>query len=65
MRGKKEGVWDKLHIQLQFKAERALDKKTIETGLLERGKACDFDYDNQIIQTKKRDYAWTYKDVKG
>lgn len=32
---------------------------------MESGKACDFDYDNQIIQTKKRDSAWTYKDVKG
>lgn len=47
------------------KLNELLIKGTIEAGLLERGKACDFDYDNQIIRTRKRDSAWTYKDVKG
>ena len=28
---------------------------------MERGKACDFDYDNQTIRTKKRDSAREYK----
>ena len=33
---------------------------------MERGKGCDFDYDNQIIRTRKRDSAQTYKkDVMG
>ena len=48
------------------KLNELLVKGTIEIGLLERGKACDFDYDNQIIRTRKRDSAWTYKkDVMG
>ena len=47
------------------KLNELLIKGTIEARLLESGKACDFDYDNQIVQTKKRDSAWTYKDVKG
>ena len=47
------------------KLNELLIKGTIELGLLERGQACDFDYDNQIIQTRKRDSAWIYKDVKG
>ena len=43
------------------KLNELLIKGTIEAGLLERGKACDFDYDNQIIGTRKRGSAWTYK----
>lgn len=39
------------------KLNELLVKGTIEAGLLERGQACDFDYDNQIIQTRKRDSA--------
>ena len=46
------------------KLNELLIKGTIEAGLLESGKACDFDYDNQIIQTRKRDSAWNYKEVK-
>ena len=48
------------------KLNELLVKGAVEAGLLERGKACDFDYDNQIIRTRKRDSAWTYKkDVMG
>ena len=45
------------------KLNELLVKGAIEAGLLKRGKACD--YDNQIIRIRKRDSAWTYKDVKG
>lgn len=47
------------------KLNELLIKGTVEAGLLERGKGCDFDYDNRIFRTRKRDSAWTYKDVKG
>lgn len=40
-------------------------KGTISLGFLKKGEACDFDYDNQIIATKKQDAIWTYKEVKG
>lgn len=40
-----------------------LVKGTSGLGLLD--KVCDFDYDNQIIETEKQDALWTYKDVKG
>lgn len=47
------------------KLNELLVKGTIKAGLLKRGEACDFDYDNQIIRTRKRDSKWTYKEVKG
>ena len=38
---------------------------TVGLGLIEREEMCDFDYDNQIIEARKQDAVWTYKDVKG
>lgn len=47
------------------KLNSLLVKGTVGLGLIKQGEKCDFDYDNQIIETRKQDAAWTYKDVKG
>lgn len=51
------------HFNRNDQLNNLLVKGTAALGLLD--KQCDFDYDNQIIETEKQDALWTYKEVKG